>query len=174
MFILLLLCIPMWVRVAEAQNEKVKFHTLKECQYDTLKFVNKNYGYDSSTHGKGPGYGYGMRYILQPLQVLFDEAKGEGVKFRSFCWDLEADGKITFIVFLEPVEKAREKIAKGKYCVCFCAITGISGEENRAEVKSLKRMKLYPIDKRFMKWVKFATIYGMDALTYGHFAMPKE
>ena len=62
MFISLLLCVLMWVRVAEAQNERVKFHTLKECQYDTLKFVNKNYGYDGALYLSGLlEFKYGQR-----------------------------------------------------------------------------------------------------------------
>ena len=170
---LILFVVSLFVQVLKAQNTEVKFYTLKECQYDTLVFLERNYSYNPNYAGELGNWG--PRYIEQPLQVLFDEAKEEGVVFKSYCWYYDSfDRYFCILLFVESKDRAREKIKKGEICCCVEVHVGFRNVKNREEMKQKKEMKLFPIDKSFLKKVKDAWIYQVFANPHDKLRMPKE
>ena len=177
LFLYLLLLIPCLFSVVYGQNKEVKFCTLEECGNDTVRFFQKNYGYNP--HYSGDLGNYGTRYIEQPFQVLIDEARGEGFVFHSYSWFFDG-ARIYFFIFVEPVEEALEKIRRKALCLCVKVGAGVLGEENRKRIREKKERKVYPIDEEFLKWVKLSTLYEVydgccEGYTLGYLVgMPKE
>lgn len=74
---------------------------------------------------------------------------------------------------MELVEKTREKIKqeRGEERFCFRDNLLDMAVVSKKEVDKKEEMKLYPIDRKFMKWIKETTCYDIIAIPR---LMPKE
>ena len=111
----ILLCSIGLLQTGLGQYTKYKFYTLEECKNDTLAFFYANYGYNWIDYSRNLVKGVGERYDDCPLRVLIDEAKGEGVVFKSFRFRVTPVGYVTLYFNVLSKEKAEETMKDNDY-----------------------------------------------------------
>ena len=145
----ILLCSMGLLQTALSQNTKYKFYTLKECKNDTLAFFWANYAENWADYSRHLINGIGQRYIDSPLRVLIDEAKKEGIVFRSIRFNVYSDYVEMYLNVL-PKEQAEITMKdKGEYPhLCIRLTVGHYSREHC--FVSRKQNVFYDLDDEFM------------------------
>ena len=136
-----------------SQNKEYKFYTLEECKYDTVMFFEKKYGPVWVDESKRIMKGLGFRYKNCPLKVLFDEARQEGIVFKSFWFEIYPMFSEVYIYFYIDEPKQAEKKWSSSYtgtCLCVEVYLGVRHD---SFFKSREQNKFYPLEKDFYETV---------------------
>lgn len=146
--ILLLCCISMLQVVA--QNNEYKFYTLEECKNDTVLFFDRNYGEVWIAPSKRLIEGMGLRYKNCPLKVLFDEARQEGIVFKSFWFEIyPVLGTVSLYFYMDEPEQAERKWSASYTGTCLCVKVNIGRHADDVFFKSREQEKFYPLKMDF-------------------------
>ena len=148
-FVVILLCSIGLLQTGLSQNTKYKFYTLGECKNDTLAFFFANYGYNWIDYSRNLVKGVGERYDDCPLRVLIDEAKGEGVVFKSFRFRVTPVGYVTLYLNVLPKEKAEETMKDDNY-PHLCVQVTIGRWYQEPYFTSREQNVFYDIDDEFL------------------------